>query len=269
MITWLGDLAAWSVAAFGILLLVTQSVTREAGYFFGRRRAMAKEKPDEGVGLVVTSILGLMVFVLAFNLSMATSRAAERRQGTLQEANAIGTAWLQATAIDHVRAAAIAKLLENYTEQRLTFVLADRASPDIDATTARTSELQTEIWGHMTALAQENPGPVTTSLLNALNHTFDMTAAMRYAMAVALPHQLVMLLFALNLIGMAVLGYQFGLQGKHHRALAVLMSLLWTAVMVEILDIGTPRVGMFRTDVSAYQWTQQGFTEVPIPPLPG
>jgi hypothetical protein len=40
-------------------------------------------------------MLGLLAFVLALTLSFANSRFSERIQGTLNEANAIGTAWLR------------------------------------------------------------------------------------------------------------------------------------------------------------------------------
>jgi hypothetical protein len=64
---------------------------------------------------------------------------------------------------------------------------------------------------------------------------------------------------------MGVLGYQFGLTGRHHRVLSLLASVLWTAVVVEIFDIGSPRLGSFRTDAYAYEWTIAGFGDIPVP----
>ena len=81
------------------------------------------------------------------------------------------------------------------------------------------------------------------------------------------PPQLAWLLLLLNLAGMAVLGYQFGLQGKRHAVMATLMSILWTGVLVGILDIGSPRLGLFRSDVKAFEWTQQGFADIQIPEI--
>lgn len=49
--------------------------------------------------------------------------------------------------------------------------------------------------------------------------------------------------------------------------MATVMSILWTGVLVGILDIGSPRLGLFRTDVTAYEWNQQGFADIPIPAL--
>ena len=261
------ELAAWSLLAFCLLLLFLQIVAREAGHAIGVVRARQKEETDEGVNVVVSSILALTVFVMAFSLSLSINRNDERRAGALNEANAIGTAWLQAKAIDHPRAAAIAKLVEEYARQRVEFELADFGSPRIAAANTASSALQTEIWGHLTVLVREQPGPITASLMNSLNATFDASTAMRFAMGYRLPPQLGWLLLLLNLTGMAVLGYQFGLQGKRHRVLATLMSILWTGTLVGILDIGSPRLGLFRTDVSAYEWTLQGFSDIPTPPI--
>jgi hypothetical protein len=263
--TYFIELAAWSLLAFCLFLLVLQLVAREAGHAIGVMRARRKEQTDDGVSLVVSSILALTVFVMAFSLSLSINRNDERRAGALNEANAIGTAWLQAKAIDHPRAARISKLLEDYARQRIEFELADFGSPTIAAANAASSALQTEIWGHLTALVREQPGPLSASLMNSLNTTFDASTAMRFAMGYRLPPQLGWLLLLLNLTGMAVLGYQFGLQGKRHAVMSTLMSVLWTGTLVGILDIGSPRLGMFRTDVSAYEWTLQGFSEIPVP----
>ncbi len=263
--TILSDIAAFSLLAFAALFLGAQILSREAGYRLGQYRAARKETADDGIGVVTGSILGLLAFVLAFNLSIATTRHAERRLASLEEANAISTTWLQARAIDSPHAAAIARILEDYAAERTVFVHADRNSPVIGESLARTAAMQTRIWGHVTALVRDAPGPVAASLMNAVNHTFDMTTAMRFAMAYAIPAQLIWLLLALGCVGMGVLGYQFGLTGRHHRVLSLLASMLWTAVVVEIFDIGSPRLGSFRTDTHAYDWTIAGFGDIPLP----
>ena len=98
----LAQLATWSLLAFSLLLFLTQVAAREVGYWLGQRLQRARSR---GVGLVVGGMLGLLAFVLALTLSFGSSRFNERRQGTLAEANAIGTAWLRAEAIGHPRGA--------------------------------------------------------------------------------------------------------------------------------------------------------------------
>jgi hypothetical protein len=265
MLDTLADLASWSLTAFGAVLVVAQFAAREAGCAVGMRRSGSGGK-DEGTGLVVGSILGLLAFVLALTLSFATTRHAERRIGTLQEANAIGTAWLQAKAVGGPQGEAIADALETYIALRTEFVTADRSSSRIEAVTAETATLQTVIWGHVTALVQSRPDPVVTSLMNATNNAFDSSTAQRFALKYAVPPQLVWLLFAVTVVGMLALGYQLAMIGNPHRVLTLFMSVLWTAVMVLILDMGSGRIGTDRADPFAYDWTAEGFGEIPVPP---
>jgi hypothetical protein len=131
--TVLAAIANWSVIAFALLLWVTQMLAHEAGYWFGsRHRARGGEVQAEGVGVVVGVMLSLLAFVLALTPSFANSRFSERVEGTLAEANAIGTAWLRAEAIGHVRGSVIAKLLEEYTRLRREFVSEGRDQSAID-----------------------------------------------------------------------------------------------------------------------------------------
>jgi hypothetical protein len=80
--------------AFAAALVLVQLAAKEAGYAFGQRAARRQENPGDGVSVVVGGMLGLLAFVLALTLSFASTRFQERRDGTLAEANAIGTAWL-------------------------------------------------------------------------------------------------------------------------------------------------------------------------------
>jgi hypothetical protein len=44
---------------------------------------------------------------------------------------------------------------------------------------------------------------------------------------------------------------------------------MWTLVIVDILDLVSPRLGTFRTNAAAYEWTLQGFKGgLTIPPQP-
>ena len=179
--TLLATVAAWSLLGFGLLLFALQLGAHELGYQSGRWWAARRETPSDSVGVVVGGMLGLLAFVLALTLSFANSSFSERRAETLAEANAIGTAWLRANAIGHPRGGEIARLLEQYTHLRIDFIRAESGSPEIDDLNRRTNALQTEIWGHASAIVRERTDPVAASLMAALNDTFDMTTATRFA----------------------------------------------------------------------------------------
>lgn len=268
--TALAAIANWSVIVFGLLLWVAQMLAHEAGYWVGfRRRARGGDVQAEGVGLVVGGMLGLLAFVLALTLSFANSRFSERVEGTLAEANAIGTAWLRAEAIGHPRGPAIAKLLEEYTRLRRDFVSQGQNQPAIDELNRRTNALQSQIWGHMAAIVREQPNPVSASLMTAINDAFDQATVERFAYYLRLPAPIFWLLLGMTVLGMAALGFQLGVQGRRVHILVALLGIMWTVVIVDILDLASPRIGAFRAGVAAYDWTLQGFKGgLQIPPAP-
>ena len=131
-------------------------------------------------------MLSLLAFVLALTLSFANSRFSERVQWTLAEANGIGTAWLRAQAIGHVRGPEIARLLEEYLQVRREYVSEGR-DPSIDELNQRTNALQSKIWGHVAAIVREQPNPVSASLMAAVNDAFHQATAERFAYYLRLP----------------------------------------------------------------------------------
>lgn len=268
----LADLAAWSVLAFSLLLFATQSLVLKVGHALGvRQRTSRGTSEAEGVGVVVGGLLGLLAFVLALTLSYSSTRFDERRAGALLEANAIGTAWLRAQALDHPRSREISRLLESYTLVRKDFMQAPRRSPALGELNARSSSLQTEIWGHLSALARERSDPLVASLMASINDVFDASAAERFAFEARLAPQLFWLLIGMAMISMAALGYQLGLKGQKTYILSGLLVAVWTAVIVVILDLSAPRLGTFRTSLSVYDWTLEGFKgsqSIPQPSLP-
>lgn len=268
--TELAAIANWSVFAFAMLLWLAQMLAHEAGYWVGtRHRARGEEVQAEGVGVVVGGMLSLLAFVLALTLSFANSRYSERVQGTLNEANAIGTAWLQAEAIGHVRGPEIARLLEEYTRLRREFVSEGLDQSAIAELNQRTNALQSKIWRHMAAIIREQPNPVSTSLMAALNDAFDQAAVERFAYYLRLPSPIFWLLIGMTLLGMAALGFQLGLTGKQVHIMVAFLSIMWTVVIVDILDLASPRIGAFRASAAAYDWTLQGFKGgLQIPPAP-
>lgn len=268
-VQWILDLATWSMMAFAAGLFVVQALAREIGYVLGARHRASSSAEPEGVGVLVGSMLALLAFVLALTLSFATERYEERMAGTLAEANAIGTAWLRAGTIDTPQSREIAGLLVEYTKLRADYVRAPAHAPTLDAISQRTSELQTQIWGLASTLAHQRPDPVVALLLAALNETFDASTAERFAFEKRLPIPVFWLLIGMSLISMGALGYQLGLRRTRLRLLSVLLTAMWTLVIVDILDLAGARMGNIRPTTNAYEWTLQGFgSTLPAPSRP-
>ena len=258
MTFWNAVVGGLGLPAFGIALFLAQEIVHEIGYRLGRR-ARPGDQQTEGIGVIVGAMLGLLGFVLALTLSFASARFNERRDATIAEANAIGTAWLRAQAISHPRGADIAGLVEEYAKARTAFILAPAGDPALEEISRRVSDLQTKLWAQVTTIVRERPDPVSASLMVSMNDVFDMTAKERFAYAFPLPPQLIWLLLGMVLIAMAGLGYQLGRRGLLPRVMISLLIATWTVVVMVIIDLGTARTGAFRTSAAAYEATLASF----------
>lgn len=265
MITLLGEILAFSLLAFWLLLFGVQWLAERLGSWLGRRHASRGTAPAEGVGVVVGGMLGLLAFVLALTLSFASTRFEERRQGTLTEANALGTAWLRAKAIGHPRGEEVAKLFEEYTRLRADFIRAPADREAVRAINDQTSALQTRIWEHITAIVRERPDAISAALMAATNEVFDSSTAERFAFSQTMPPQMVWLLMGIAVLSIGALGYQLGLRKLTLPVLSVLLIGMWTSVIVVILDLSAPRIGSLRSSAAAYYWTLDGFNPGPTP----
>jgi hypothetical protein len=124
---------------------------------------------------------------------------------------------------------------------------------------ARTNALQDDIWRITRVVARRSPNPVTTSLVNALNDMFDLSASQRFTYATGVPNALMVSLYFGALLAIGALGYQFGLAGKRQVILSSLLLLMWSGGMLLIVDLSQPRLGGIRVDSEPLVWTIQGF----------
>lgn len=257
------SIAAQGLVLLWLVLIGVQFVSAWIGTRLGLRFAKHAKPRAEATGLVTGGILGLTAFILALTLSFGTGRMAERRAGALEEANAIGTAWLQASALPDPGAASIVAMLEDYAQLRREFAAAAFRAPELQTLTAETDKLQARIWAEMTGLLAIRTDPHTVSLMNAINHVFDMTTAERLSLASGMPPRLVDILMAMICISAAVAGFQLGLKEQRAPVLLGVLFTVWSAVVVTVLDFGAPRLGNFRTNLDPYNWTISGFSQPP------
>ena len=99
-----------------ILMLVFIDIGRRIGL---KRRQGASDPTDDGFGNVDAAVFGLLGLVLAFTYSGAAGRLDVRRAQIVQEANAIGTAYLRVDILPSSSQAEIRKLFRQYLDSRI------------------------------------------------------------------------------------------------------------------------------------------------------
>ena len=222
---------------------------------FGRRlghRAIARHGATgmPNVGSLEATVFALLGLLIAFTFSGALSRFDVRRAQAVQEANAIGTAYLR---IDLLPASAQPQLRETFRAYADARIATYRKLPDIAAARlewARSRELQDKIWDQTVAAAQL-PGvrPGTEVLVfPSLNDMFDITTVRIVAMQMHPPSIIYVMLIALALAAALLAGYQSagerGYDWLHKVCFAGIVSL----TVYVILDIEYPRLGFVRID---------------------
>lgn len=262
-------LAAQGLAVFALLVFAVLLSAYGSGVLIGRWRQSRTEATIEATSFVTNGLLGLLAFTLGLTIAMAQGRFEGRRAASLAEANAIGTAWLRASAMEHPRAALIAQVLEDYTRLRIQFVEAPMMQVEVDRLNAEANRMQGVIWGHATVITRERADPLTAALQASLNDVFDQGTAQRWAFAAPNPGELLLFLMGMGLLTIGLIGYQFGLKRLGEPILAFMLVGVWTGAMVLVVDLASARFGAVRPSAAPYHWTLQGFQGgVVIPRLP-
>ncbi len=243
-------LYAYNSLAIVLTLFVLTMIANEAGYRVGLRH---QPKVDEGTRSQTNSIqaamLGLLALLLGFTFTMALQRFDTRSQAVIDEANAIGTAYLRTELLpDQLRTEA-RDLFDEYLQLRVQMQALDLTRMDRRSAKAAISRLQHRLWDVSLRAAEIDPRPSTTGLLiQSLNSMFDAYASRDAALQKHVPEVVLLVLFAVFMIAGSVLGYAGGLHGARPMLATVAMTVLIILVIFLILDLDRPRRGLIRVN---------------------
>ncbi len=211
----------------------------EICFRFGRKCEKKKEVNE----LLPTSILGLLALLLGFTFSMAISRFDARKNLVMQEANAIGTAYLRADLLPEKDRGDARQILKDYTQHRLQFFVHLRTGTT--EYLQRTQDLQTRLWKLTADIAQKQRDPITGLFVQAVNEVIDTDGERVYATENHVPEIVYIVIFLITLLGVGSLSYVVGARGQGRRSL-IFLSLLFPVVITLIQDLDRPGRGLIR-----------------------
>lgn len=222
----------------------------EAGYRLGWwRHAKTPDERDQPVGAMVASILGLLALVLGFTFGLAGSRFDDRRQAVLEEANAIGTAYLRARLLPPPQQTESKKLLREYVDVRIAGVKQGHPREAI----VRSEELHELLWKQAVAASDSTPGSITTGLyIQSLNNVIDVHAKrVLVGLRSRIPLVIWLGLYGLAMLGMLAVGYQSGLSTTRRSPAMLGLVLSFTMVLFLIADLDRGQEGLLRVGQQA------------------
>jgi hypothetical protein len=238
-------------ALFSFALFVGMLILLNVGRRIGDRHLASDSKGARtGTGTIEAAVFALLGLLIAFTFSGAVSRFDNRRNLIVEEANAIGTAYLRLDLLPAGAQPALREEFGRYVERRLAVF---RKLPDVQASKAELAAatvLQGKIWSQAVAASQaEGAAPsAAVLLLPALNQMIDITTTRAMALQLHPPLIIFGMLFLVALASALLAGYAMA-GGKDPKRLHVIGFALVIGITVYvILDIEFPRFGLIRVD---------------------
>lgn len=222
----------------------------EIGFRLGRRRARETEDLKSApAGVVTGSILGLTSFLLAITFGFAATNYADRRAVVLDEANAIGAAYLRADLMPTESGQAFREELLKYTRDRVEAAKQMKTRDDVTPYLMIVDEIHSKMWSLASELAKSQPTPTHALLVQSVNEVIDLHAQrIAFATRITIPLPIWAALFTISFISLGTTGYRFGISFRTRPELMPAMVIAFACVVALISDLNTPRSGFLQSD---------------------
>ncbi|MCG3146138.1 MAG: hypothetical protein HONDAALG_03999 [Gammaproteobacteria bacterium] len=222
----------------------------EIGRRLGTRRDEEETERERHVrSILENAIFALLGVMTAFTYAGAASRFDTRRTLTVQEANAVGTAYLRLDVLPAAAQPALRELFRQYAAARLARY---QVLPDVDASevqAARALALQGEIWKNSITTLKDAEPAASLLVLPALNEMIDITSTRAIMLKTHTPPVALAVLFVITLVCSMLIGSDLARKRTRGLPLHTLgFALALTVTIYVIIDLDHPRFGLIQLD---------------------
>src|SRR5262245_13888009 len=223
----------------------------EVGRLIAIRHAKTHADADlSGTGSIGTAVFALLGLLFAFTFYGAAGRFDTRRELIVEEANAIGTAYLRTQLLPSDVQPKIQELFRKYVDSRLDFYknLETRgASPEA---LAPSQELQDELWRQSVSASQSRGAHPDAGklLLPGLNEMIGITTTRTMAFQMHPPTIIFALLFGLSFLAAILAGDSMAEAKARNWLYMVAFAAMMAVSVFVILDLEFPRLGLIRVN---------------------
>ncbi len=236
-------------AAIAGALFVSMAVVIELGHRLGRRRAPRTDPAArEHINGIQAAILGVLALLLGFTFSLSLQRFDSRSAAVVEEANAIGTAWLRSALLAPALQAEAVPLFVRYVELRVregSLTLAEEG--ERHKILADSMQVQSALWATARkALAAEPQAEAPALYAEAVNQMIDGFGRRDATLKRHVPEVVLMLLYATFLLAGIIVGYACGVGGHRPSLASYAMVALIVVLVYLIVDLDRPRRGVIR-----------------------
>jgi hypothetical protein len=242
---------AHMAVALSVGVFVGMVVCLEVGYRLGRRSSENRELAHEGIRAIEASVFALLGLLLGFSFAGGTSRLDTQRQLIIEEANAIGTAYLRLDTLAAHDQPEMRRFFREYLEARLRVYqkLPDLRGAELELTHA--GQIQQRIWSQAVIASRADPTQTAARLLlPALNQMIDITTARTVALYTHLPALIFALLMSVALLSGLLAGYAMAKRRSRSSLHMLVYALVVACTIYAVVDLDYPRSGWIRLDVA-------------------
>jgi hypothetical protein len=225
-------------------LIVLFLLAAEVGFRVGRRHGRRVGDMEPHVGTIQGALLGLLALLLGFSFAMAQSRYDARRALVVDEANAIGAAYLRAQLLPKPEGPEVAEALRRYVDVRLESVGERVDEPGLREAIKESERLHDYLRARAVRAAQQDPRPAMNLFITSLNEVIDLHTKRLSALRNHVPAIVFLLLYFVAAVAMAVTGYAAGLVGQRSVWPTTITAILIATVIAVVMDLDRPRRGL-------------------------
>jgi uncharacterized membrane protein len=248
------DIPSFLIAA-ALLVLILAAIRVGIRIGDAKRRAQNEETKNQA-NAVQGSLLGLLALIIGFTFAIALARHDHRSGEVVNEANAIGTAWLRTDLVTDPRREEAKTLLRRYAALRLEASSVSMVDDGMrERLVAEAKSVFAALWDLAAAEARAAPNPATMGFASSLNDMIDALALRDAAVKRHVPEIALFILFSTFILLGGVVGYSAAIAGVRPGMPAHALVVLIVLLVFLIIDLDRPRRGLVEVDQSDLKTT--------------
>ena len=233
----------------GLLTAFLLSGAIEAGYQTGVRfRVPEDPNRKEQMEAIRDGLFILVGLLFGLTLALAAPRFAERRSLLVNEANAIGTAYLRTETLPQPNRDRAQQLLRQYVDTRLEVDGAGWDRARLSQATDRAKRIQEQLWEDVIEVTKSDRSAISVAYMNSLNQVIDLYEERLSSFENRIPRSVWLLIFLVSLIAL----FTRGLTVSGRFWLTLVLAPITVAIVVALIaDLDSPGRGLIRLDQGA------------------
>jgi len=225
-------------------LLLGGLIASEIGYRLGLIYGPKYEAFGRQFDIIRGATFALVAFLIAFSFSGAGTRYVDRGDVIVQEANALGTAWLRADVLPDAQRSALKAAIKEYTADRVV-LLSSRDRPELERLLAKVGGLHERMWAAALAGTEGN-APLMALVLPAVNDVIDLHTTHLALATRRLPVPILVVLLATSALSLLLVGFGNGHAGRRFPLLDGSYAIVLAVALWMTIDLDSPRQGIIQ-----------------------